>query len=213
MELPPEARETLAARNERSLLVQACGCFGCLGVVIGVMVLIGLWVLQADQATQIEPAAVEQNLQAIVSCEVPEGYRGFRGFVRGERRIATLTPHTHSGLEVPLTGRLTLSLWTVPKGTDLLPELETYWRGKILEHYGPRVDVPEPIEGTLTLRVRGEPVQARSLVFAREDERIQILFATFPRAAGSEELVALTCAAGEERFDRASLDAFLASIK
>ncbi|MGE0710160.1 MAG: hypothetical protein AB7N76_07470 [Planctomycetota bacterium] len=216
-ESPPGLEELVAARTERGLLWQAAGCFGCLGLIAGVFVLMALGITGADRVTFTEPAAVEENLQAIVACRVPEGYRGFRGLDKGGRRIAMITPHTHSGLRVPVAGRLTIAVWTLAPGTSRQAaeaELLAYWREKLSEHYGPGVEVPAPkeVQG-LTLKVRGAALPAREWQFVRGEEHVRLLAAFVPRAPGGEEEVAVAGIGNMERFDQAALDAFLESIK
>lgn len=221
----PSASQRPPDPPERGVVLQALTCFGCLGLILGVLGLMALGVRSNDQATRTEPAQVEQTLQAIVPCQLPSGYRGFRALERGGRKVATITPHTHSGLEVPLTGRLTLSLWTFAPGSSReaqREELEGYWLEKLRDYARktskrPQVTLPEPERGTLALEVRGQPLEARTLRYTlgegETSEEVLLLFARLPRQAGGSEEIALSAAASPRHFDRAALDAFLASVR
>jgi hypothetical protein len=219
-ELPPEAEEQaeelVAERSARGVLLQALGCFGCLGLVVAAFVLMGLAILRADQVTLTEPAAVEANLQAIVACSVPKGFRGFRGMHKEGRRIALIAPHTHSGLKVPVAGRLTLALWTfdpeAPR-SERAAEVMTYWRSKISDHYGLGAEAGEPVGEGIDLQLRGAPLHAQRYEFTRKGEVLRLVVAFFPRDPQGAEEVALTAIAEEEHFDAQALEQFLESIK
>lgn len=216
-DLPQGAEAIVAARNERGVLLQLGGCCGCLGFVGLILSLLVWTMLKADRETQITPREAEASLQAVVPCQLPPGYRGFRGISRGGRRIVLATPHTHSGLKVPLDGRLTLSVWTF-QGADTpaerLAEVQAYFESKLQEEFSG--ELAPPLTAPLELRLRGRALAAQALTYTcgpAPGVEVRLLLALFPRQAGSEELVAIGAIGAAERFDRAALDAFLGSIK
>lgn len=222
-DLPPGAGEIVAARAEQGVILQLGGCCGCLTVITLALSLLAWAMLKADRETQITPQQAEASLAAIFSCQVPPGYRGFRGIVRGGRRIVLLTPHTHSGLGVPLDGRLTLSVWTSSSpGDESLREVRAYFEDKLREEF--RGELAEPREEPLELLLRGAPLPARTLSYTcgpAPGVEVRLVLAHFPRQADSgrehagsgTERVAVGAIGGAERFDQAALELFLQSVR
>lgn len=203
----------VARRSEKGVLLQLIGCGGCL--LLGALLLGALVyaIKSADRDTQRDPASAEASLQQIVPSTIPEGYRGFRGIAREGRRIVLVVPHTHSGLKVPLTGRLTLSVWTFAGPQADLGEIQTYWESKLKETW--LVEEVAPLsESSLTLQVRGQPRQARVLTYkgslgTAPEREVQLVFLSFPRVPGQPEEIAVAGIGAPERFDQAALESFL----
>jgi hypothetical protein len=212
-DLPPELSAAVAQRSEKGVLLQLGGCGGCILFAALILGLLVYAITAADRDTQRDPESAAASLQQIVPSTIPEGYRGFRGIARAGRRIVLVVPHTHSGLKVPLTGRLTLSVWTFEGPKADLAEVQTYWESKLLEDW--LVEKVSPVaESTTTLEVRGEPCQAKVLTYeggprGKGKTKIRLLIASFPRVPGQPEEIAVGAIGGEERFDRATLDTFL----
>lgn len=212
-DLPPEVEAVVAKRDESRVLLQLGGCGGCILFALLLLGLLVYAITAADRDTQRDPDSAAASLQQIVPSTLPEGYRGFRGIARDGRRIVLVVPHTHSGLKVPLTGRMTLSVWTFQDGQADLAELQTYWESKLLEEWLVE-EVSPTSESTTTLQVRGQPCQARVLTYeggkrTKPRSKIRLVLASFPRVAGQPEQIAIGAIGGEERFDQAALDAFL----
>lgn len=216
-DLPQDVQAVVAQRSERRVIWQLAGCGGCVGLIGLLFGLLVYAMVAADSVSQRDPASAEASLQQIVACTLPEGYRGFRGIAREGRRIVLVTPHTHSGLKVPLTGRLALSVWTFKEGKADLTEVQAYWESKLKEEWFDEALAPES-EESLTLKARGVPCQARVLTYQgglREPKtvRVRLVLLSLPRHVGQPEQIAVGAIGGEERFDQAALDAFLSSLK
>lgn len=203
----------LSARQEQFTRWQFGLCLGCGSLILLSFVLLGLTFLQANRRVQSEPPAVEANLQAIVRCQVPAGYRGFRGITVGERRIALLAPKTYGGTKVPLDRSLTISVWTFDANTAAdarKQEVDTFWVTKINELMGQRGATVEERETKVVLR--GKTYAARERVYTGR-VNLRFVVAFVPREAGSGETMALTFLGAKEQFDQAAMDGFLKSIE
>lgn len=210
-DLPPEVSDAVAQRSEKGVLLQLGGCGGCILFALLLLGLLAYAIVAADRDSQRDPESAAASLQQIVPCTIPEGYRGFRGIAREGRRIVLVVPHTHSGLKVPLTGRLTLSVWTFDGPQADLGEVQTYWESKLQEAWLAEGVKPKA-ESKTTLQVRGEPCEARVLSYEGgfdKEAQVRLVILSFPRVAGQPGEIAVAGIGGEERFDQASLDAFL----
>ena len=210
-DLPPEVSAAVAQQSEKGVILQLGGCGGCILFAVLMLGLLAYAIVSADRDSQRDPESAAASLQQIVPCTLPEGYRGFRGIAREGRRIVLVVPHTHSGLKVPLTGRLTLSVWTFNEPQADLSEVQTYWESKLQEAWLSE-EVKPTSESTTTLQVRGEPRQARVLTYQGgfgTEAQVRLVILSFPRVAGQPGEIAVAGIGGEPRFDQAALEAFL----
>ena len=84
---------------------------------MGVFLLLGLTYYRSSQVVLEDPAAIEANLQAIATCEIPMGYRALRGADDdGHRRIAILAPLSFGGNTMEVDLKLVISAWSFPTG-------------------------------------------------------------------------------------------------
>ena len=210
-DLPPEVSAAVAQRSEKGVILQLGGCGGCILFALLLFGFLAYAIVSADRDSQRDPEAAAASLQQIVPCTLPEGYRGFRGIAREGRRIVLVVPHTHSGLKVPLTGRLTLSVWTFKGPQADLSEIQTSWESKLQEAWFAD-EVKPTSESKTTLQVRGEPCEARVLTYAGgfgTEAKVRLVILSFPRVAGQPAEIAVAGIGGESRFDQAALDGFL----
>ena len=200
---------------ERRTRAQLAGCGGCGGVVLSVLVLLALTVVRSDRTFFDDPAQVEATLQAIVPCQLPRGYRPYRGAHAGGQRLVQAVPETFRGEQVPLSSALLIAVWSFPSGTPVSQaqaQALEYWTQLVGQRLGaPAAD--GPADQAVELPLRGGAVAAVQRDLPGAGVPLRLVVVAAPRAPGGAEPVAFSFLGAAPRFDRAALLDFLGSVR
>lgn len=203
----------LTEHRDQLTLVQLGGCLGCGSIILAVFLLLGWTVLRTDARVLSDPQQVDANLQAIVPCQIPPGYRGFRGINDEARKIALLAPKDYGGTRVPVDRELTIGVWTFPPGVTPAArksEVVTFWETMTREqlgHAAGALETSAPAPTTITIAGKPFPADQRTLT-ARKRLKLVVALVTL----GDREL-GLSFIGREEGFDTKAMTAFLESLE
>jgi hypothetical protein len=203
-----ETPELPADESDKAAIYQSLGCIGCGLVVVAIFVALGLTISRANKAFTNEPEGVLANLQAVVPCEVPAGYRPLNSMFReGDQRMAILAPTSYDGEVIKVDVPLLIQAWWWNQ-TDRLMNLTVlmrFWEDRVADRFGEvqSVELGDPRQ--VTVRGAAASADVRWIFCTKGKLRVVSVWL--------DDQTAIAFLGLDDAFDEAAMKEFLASIR
>lgn len=185
-----------------------CGCLvGLMLVVLG-----GGVTMWFKSMLILDSAKVEQNLANTIDCTVPSGYHGLFGVNAMGVKMSVLAPDSVTfGSGQQQNVKLMIIAFQMPPGASKQQakqqmQMQMQQRGGA---GGMQIESQE----TITLKVRGQDVEAEKVVGVQQGQKVIQVFTMVDKSQTDATPIFLMFSGEADGFDQTAMDAFLNSIK